>query len=120
MNPTTPNSWTAIAAVAAGALSDYLGSSKIKTVDLHGDKIDPQGRVDVLVARVFRLAVQRANDPGLQELYDQLHPVIDHHLHRALGKMRPHELFVGGGVKGPRRNPARKTTRKMAAKRGAE
>ena len=114
MNPSIPNSWTAVAAVAAATLSDYLGSNKLKPVDLHSDQVDPQGRLDVLVARGIRLAVAKANDQGAQALYDQLSPVIDYHLNRALGKVSPHELFTGGGVKPPRRRNTR--TKKGATK----
>lgn len=49
--------------------------------DLHNPLLDVTGRVDVLVARVLKRAVESSSDPVLRALYEQFRPVIDGLIH---------------------------------------
>lgn len=75
--------------------------------DLHSPDIDATGRVDVLVARSLRLAVERINDPVLRSLYSQFQPLIDEVIHHKLKRVNARRTFEEMGLvpRARRRNP---------------
>lgn len=55
-----------------------------RVVDLHDPSLNPQGRVDVLVARSLKLVMERNSDPILNLMYRQFQPTIDQGIHQIL------------------------------------
>ena len=55
-----------------------------RLVDLHDPSLNPQGRVDVLVARSLKLIMERNPDPILNLMYRQFQPAIDQGIHQIL------------------------------------
>lgn len=59
-----------------------------RMVNLHDPALNPQGRVDVLVARTLKLILERNPDPMLNIMYRQFQPVIDQGIHHALNSRK--------------------------------
>jgi hypothetical protein len=57
-------------------------------VDLHHPDLNPQGRLDVLVARSLKLIMERNPDPVLNLMYRQFQPIIDNAIHHNLNSRR--------------------------------
>ena len=72
-----------------------------KVVDLHNPEVPVAGRVDVLAARLLRLAVDRVQDPVLKAIYDTLQPSVDTVFLQRLGSLDCASLFRQIGLAPP-------------------
>lgn len=79
-------------------------------VDLHDPALNPQGRVDVLVARSLKLIVERNPDPVLKLMYRQFQPVIDQGIHEMLHTRKIQNTLRQIGLL-PVRKPSYRTAR---------
>ena len=64
-----------------------------RIVDLHSPDLPVAGRVDVLAARLLRLAVDRVQDPVIKAMYDTLQPAMDTVFQQRLGSLDCASLF---------------------------
>ena len=81
-----------------------------RTPDLHDPFINPIGRVDVLVARGLKLAVDSSRDPVLISWYSRFQPMLDTLFHARLRRYNCRKALENLGVVEPCvKRPRRKT-----------
>jgi hypothetical protein len=91
-------------------------SKALTSPDLHSPGIDMTGRVDVLAARLLRMAVVRAHDPAIEALYQTFQPAVDTLLHLRLRKVNCAQLFKQIGIAPHDQMKKAKVTRKRKSK----
>lgn len=90
-------------------------------VDLHNPELPVAGRVDILAARLLKLAVEKVQDPVIQAIYGTLQPSVDTVFHHQLRGLDCASLFRQIGLAPPvsiqaQANPAPKRKRARRSK----
>jgi hypothetical protein len=85
--------------------------------DLHDPSLDVAGRVDILAARLLKMAVGRVQDPAILAIYQTLQPAVDTLLHVRLSSVDCAKLFTQIGLAPPDQlKPNHKPRRKRRSK----
>jgi hypothetical protein len=94
----------------------YTASGRV--IDLHNKAVDVTGRVDILVARAVRLAVEKNTDPILRMWYAQFQPFIDAEIHGMLAKHNMKRTLINLGIAPPPQRAAAAKKRVSNLKKG--
>ena len=92
---------------------------KVRAVllDLHDLSTDPTGRLDILVARMVKRAVDSSPDPLLRMLYNQFQPHLDGLIHNVAKKYDCAGTLRRLGVIPPKPRRPRTSEEKRARRR---
>jgi len=69
--------------------------------DLHDPTLDVAGRLDILAARLLKMAVARVQDPAILAMYQTLQPAVDTVFHVRLSGVDCAKLFKQIGLAPP-------------------